>query len=117
MSPTSSAIVETRVSRSSPLSDVATETAELVHMDLELTAAVALPIALELRKANPAMPMAIATCPGMISNGFDTNLEHPGGNVTRIDELPLGVTVKRLTLLKTAAPRVSRIALLGAWWS
>jgi len=66
-----------------------------------------------VRKANPAMPMVIATCPGMISNGFATSLGHPGGNVTGIDELPPGVTAKRLTLLKTAAPCVSRIALLS----
>ena len=82
-------------------------------MDLELIVAVALLVALEVRKANPAMPMVIATCPGMISNGFATSLGHPGGNVTGIDELPPGVTAKRLTLLKTAAPHVSRIALLS----
>jgi len=49
----------------------------------------------------------------MISNGFATSLGHPGGNVTGIDELPPGVTAKRLTLLKTAAPHVSRIAPLS----
>jgi len=31
--------------------------------------------------------MVIATCPGMISNGFAQSLEHPGGNVTGMDEL------------------------------
>ena len=46
------------------------------------------PQALEIRKANPAMPMVIATCPGMISNGFAQSLDHPGGNVTGMDELP-----------------------------
>ena len=81
--------------------------------DLELVVAAALPQALEIRKANPAMPMVIATCPGMISNGFAKSLDHPGGNVTGMDELPPGVTAKRLTLLKTAAPAVSRVALLS----
>ena len=106
-------VLEARVFRGNTLSDVAAQTAELAHMDLELIVAVALLVALEVRKANPAMPMVIATCPGMISNGFATNLGHPGGNVTGIDELPPGVTAKRLTLLKTAAPHVSRIALLS----
>src|SRR6516225_1522047 len=105
--------LEARVFRGNTLSDVAAQAAELAHMDLELIVVVALLVALEVRKANPAMPMVIATCPGMISNGFATRLGHPGGNVTGIDELPSGVTAKRLTLLKTAAPHVSRIALLS----
>src|SRR5882757_3187700 len=49
----------------------------------------------------------------MISNGFAQSLEHPGGNVTGMDELPPHVTARRLTLLKTAAPEVSRVALLS----
>ena len=57
--------------------------------------------------------MVIATCPGMVSNGFAKSLEHPGGNVTGMDELPLGVTARRLTLLKTVAPSISRVALLS----
>lgn len=86
---------------------------ELGHMNLELVVAGALPFALAMRSANPAMPMVIATCPGMISNGFARTLEHPGGNVTGIDELPPGVTATRLTLLKTAVPALSRVALLS----
>jgi putative ABC transport system substrate-binding protein len=86
---------------------------ELARMDLELIVAGALPIALAVRAANPAMPMVIATCPGMISNGFAQSLERPGGLVTGMDELPPGVTARRLNLLKTAAPLVSRIALLS----
>jgi putative ABC transport system substrate-binding protein len=105
-------IVETRISRPNS-SDLAAQTAELTNMGLELIVAVALPQALEVRKANPAMPMVIATCPGMVSNGFAASLEHPGGNVTGMDELPPGVTAKRLILLKTAAPSVSRIGLLS----
>ena len=86
---------------------------ELVHLDLDLIVAAALPLALAVRAANPTMPMVVATCPGMVSNGFAHSLERPGGNVTGIDELPPGVTRRRLTLLKAAAPRVQRIALLS----
>jgi putative ABC transport system substrate-binding protein len=82
-------------------------------MDLELILAAALPQALEIRKNNPQMPMVIATCPGMISNGFAKTLKRPGGHYTGMDELPPGVTAKRLRLLKTAAPNVSRVALLS----
>ena len=105
-------IIETRLTRPNT-SDLPIMAAELAHMDLELIVAGALPFALEVRTANPAMPMVIATCPGMISNGFAQSLNHPGRNVTGIDELPPGVTAKRLTLLKSAAPTLSSVALLS----
>jgi hypothetical protein len=68
--------------------DLTSRAAELAHMDLELIVAASLRPAEEVRRANPAMPMVIATCPGMVSNGFAQSLEHPGGIVTGMDELP-----------------------------
>ncbi len=87
--------------------------ADLARMDLELVVVPALPAALAARAANPAMPLVIVTTPGLISNGFAKTIERPGGNATGIDELPPGVTARRLELLKTAAPTVSRVALLS----
>ncbi len=104
--------IEKRISRPNS-SDLVAQAAELARMDLELIVAPALPQALEVRKNNPNMPMVIATCPGMVSNGFARSLKHPGGIYTGIDELPPGVTAKRLKLLKTAVPEVSRVALLS----
>lgn len=105
-------VIEKRISRPNT-SDTADHAAELGKMDLVLVLASSLPVALEVRKANPAMPMVIATCPGMVSNGFAQSLERPGGIYTGMDELPPGVTARRLQLLKTAAPKVSRVALLS----
>lgn len=104
--------IEMRLPRANT-SEAAAHAAELVKMDLELVVAGSLPHALLLREANPSMPMVIATCPGMVSNGFAKTLAHPGGLYTGIDELPSGVTIKRLTLLKFAVPSLSRIALLS----
>jgi putative tryptophan/tyrosine transport system substrate-binding protein len=104
-------VIEKRISRNS--SDLIVQAAELAQMDLDLIVAAALPQALEVRKNNPAMPMVIGTCPGMVSNGFAKSLKRPGGHYTGMDELPPGVTAKRLQLLKTAAPKVSRVALLS----
>ena len=94
-------------------SDGVTMAAELAQMNLSLIVVAALPFALEVRKNNPKMPMVIATCPGMVSNGFAESMEHPGGIYTGMDELPKGVTSRRLQLLKDAAPTVTRIALLS----
>jgi putative ABC transport system substrate-binding protein len=105
-------IIEARFSRSNT-TDAATMSAELARMDLALVVAGALPYALEVRKANPTMPMVIATCPGMVSNGFAQTLDRPGGIYTGMDELPPGVTARRLKLLRAAAPAVTRVALLS----
>jgi putative ABC transport system substrate-binding protein len=87
--------------------------ADLARADVELLVVHSLPLALAARAANPNMPLVIVTTPGMISNGFAASLERPGGNSTGIDELPPGVTATRLQLLKTAAPAISRVALLS----
>lgn len=87
--------------------------AELARMDLLLIVAASLTLALEIKKNNPDMPMVLVTCPGMVSNGLAKSLEYPGGIYTGMDELPEGVTAKRLQLLKAAAPTVTRIALIS----
>jgi putative ABC transport system substrate-binding protein len=105
-------IVETRLLTGAP-GELQKFIGELAAMDIEFVVAGALPMAAAMRQANPEMPMVIATCPGMITNGFAQTLEQPGGIVTGMDELPPGVTAKRLQLLKLAAPDVARIALLS----
>jgi putative ABC transport system substrate-binding protein len=104
--------LEIRISRMNT-NDAAVHAAELGAMDLDFVVVAALPQALVMRQANSKMPMVIITCPGMVSNGFAESLERPGGIYTGMDELPPGVTRKRLQLLKRAAPSVSRVALLS----
>src|SRR5438046_1969459 len=104
-------IIEARDSLRSPSG--ANPAADMARMDLELVVVHALPLALAARAANPAMPLVIVTTPGFTSNGFAKTIERPGGNSTGIDELPPGVTARRLELLKTAAPTASRVALLS----
>jgi putative tryptophan/tyrosine transport system substrate-binding protein len=104
-------LIEARYSQRSPSgTNVAVD---LVNMDLELVVVASLPSALVAQKANPSMPLVIVTTPGIVSNGFAQSIERPGGSATGIDELPPGVTATRLELLKTAAPAVSRVALLS----
>jgi putative tryptophan/tyrosine transport system substrate-binding protein len=104
--------VEKRIARANT-SDLTVHAAELAAMDLELIVAGALPWALAVRSENPAMPMVIATCPGMVTNGFADSLERPGRHYTGIDELPPEVTARRLEFLKAAAPKITRVALLA----
>lgn len=87
--------------------------AELAARNLDLIVAQALPYALLVRAANPAMPMVIGTGAGLVCNGFGKSTERPGGITTGMDELPPGLTGKRLELLRTAAPHVRRLGLLS----
>lgn len=105
-------VIERRFARPNS-NDAAGFAQELAKMKLALIVVSALPFAIEVRKANPEMPMVICTCPGMVSNGFAQSLEHPGGIYTGMDELPAGITARRLQLLKAAAPNITRIALLS----
>lgn len=104
--------IEKRLARPNT-TDAVAMAAELAKMDLSLLVAASLPLALEIRTNNPNMPMVLATCPGLVSNGFAKSLQHPGGIYTGLDELPDGVTTRRLHLLKAAAPTVTHIALLS----
>jgi putative tryptophan/tyrosine transport system substrate-binding protein len=104
--------IEMRIGRMNT-NDSSVHAAELGAMDLDFVVVAALPQALVMRLANPKMPMVIITCPGMVSNGFAASFERPGGIYTGLDELPPGVTRKRLQLLKRAAPSISRVALLS----
>ena len=105
-------IVERRFSRLNT-DDNQTMGRELANSDVQLIVVTALPAALVVRAANPRMPMVIGTCPGMVANGFAQTMERPGGIYTGIDELPPGVTAKRLSLLKQLSPTMSRVAMLS----
>jgi ABC-type uncharacterized transport system substrate-binding protein len=106
-------IIEQRLARPNAFAETSAQLEELARMDLELIVAGALPFALEIRSVNPKMPMVIATAPGLVSNGFAQSLEKPGGIYTGMDELPGGVTERRVTLLRAAAPGIRRVALLS----
>ncbi len=105
-------VIERRFSRANT-NDLAVMGRELANSGVVLVVPTALPAALVVREANPRMPMVIGTCPGMVENGFAKTLEKPGGIYTGIDELPPGVIARRMTLLKTAAPAITRLALLS----
>jgi len=104
-------VVEKRIQRA--FTDGPPMAKELAALPLDFIVASALPSALRVRAANPNMPMVIATCPGLVRNGFARSMENPGGIYTGVDELPPGVTEKRLTLLKAAATAAKRVALLS----
>jgi putative ABC transport system substrate-binding protein len=64
------------------------------------------------RKAAPAIPIVMAVANDPVSSGFIKSLARPGGNITGTILLSSTLAGKRLELLKTLLPGVSRVAVL-----
>lgn len=93
--------------------DMPQQAAELAAMDLDVIVAAALPQLIALREAGATTPTVVGTAPGIVANGFAASAERPGGNVTGMDELPPGLTARRLEWLEAFAPGASNVALLS----
>jgi putative ABC transport system substrate-binding protein len=87
--------------------------AELVGAKVDIILAVSTPAAVAAKRATTTIPIVFAGVGDPIGTGLVTSLARPGGNVTGISQATAdGVPGKRLGLLKEAAPKVSRIAVL-----
>jgi putative tryptophan/tyrosine transport system substrate-binding protein len=104
-------VIEERLSGAS--GDLQRQAAELIGLKLDVIVAAALPQALELKRLGTSTPVVVATAPGFVANGLARSLERPGANFTGIDELPPGLTARRLRILATAAPHTRKVALLS----
>jgi len=48
----------------------------------------------------------------LVEQGLVASLDHPGGNITGVEGYSLGLSGKRLEILKDAVPQISRVAFL-----
>jgi putative ABC transport system substrate-binding protein len=103
-------VLESRFGRGS---DTPRHARELAALGLDVIVAGALPQALALKALAVQTPVVIATAPGIVANGLAQSMQRPGGNFTGMDELPPGLTARRLRLLTAAAPQVRKVALLS----
>ena len=65
------------------------------------------------KKATKTIPIVMVDVGDPVTTKLVTNLARPGGNVTGIANMALGLTQKRLAILKEALPAASRIAILS----
>jgi putative tryptophan/tyrosine transport system substrate-binding protein len=66
-----------------------------------------------ITQATSAIPIVVAACnDDLVATGLISSLARPGGNITGLSELTPELGAKRLELLKEAAPRVRRAAVL-----
>jgi ABC-type uncharacterized transport system substrate-binding protein len=86
--------------------------AELVQLKVDLIVAdITLAVRAAMR-ATSTIPIVMTVSADAVGAGVVGSLARPGGNVTGLSILLAETSVKRLQLLKEAAPKVSRVAVL-----
>ena len=86
---------------------------DLVRLNVDVIVTITTPAALAAKAATSTIPIVMSGSADPVGLGLVASLARPGGNVTGVTNSPGGVfTLKQLQLLKEAAPRISRVAVL-----
>ena len=64
------------------------------------------------KQATSTIPIVMVSTGDPVGTGLVDSLARPGGNVTGLSNLDVGVAAKRLELLREAVPKLSRVAVL-----
>jgi putative tryptophan/tyrosine transport system substrate-binding protein len=65
-----------------------------------------------VRQVTTTIPIVSLGAGPLVEQGLVASLEHPGGNITGVESSPLGLSGKRLEILKDVVPQLSRVAFL-----
>ncbi len=87
-------------------------TQELVRLKVAVIATGGVAAVQEARRATADIPIVMATGDDPVRLGLVSSLGHPGGNVTGVSSLSAGLPGKRLEVLRTCLPQLSRLAVL-----
>jgi putative ABC transport system substrate-binding protein len=106
--------IETRFADNKP-DRLAALAAELVELRVDVIVTQTTPAALAAKKATVLIPIVMAGSDNPVERGLVSNLARPGENITGLTHNPGPEFRQKLVqLLKEAAPRISRVAVL---WS
>jgi putative ABC transport system substrate-binding protein len=107
-------IIEERFASNQP-DRLAVLAGELVELKVDLIVTESTLAALAAQKATSVIPIVTAGCSNPVERGLVQSLAHPGGNITGMtNNTGAGFNATMAELLKEAAPKVSRVAVL---WS
>ena len=88
--------------------------AELLRLKPDLIITLGTPMSLAAKTLTDSVPIIALGTPDPVADGIVSNLARPGGNITGITATPdPGFAAKRLELIKSAVPSISRVAYLG----
>jgi putative tryptophan/tyrosine transport system substrate-binding protein len=86
--------------------------AEAVQRNVDLIICAGTPPAMAAKNATTTIPILFFFVGDPVGAGLVASLSRPGGNITGLGGLGAGIYAKMLALLKEAAPKATRIALL-----
>ena len=86
--------------------------AELVKLNVEVQVGHSTPGILALKRATSNIPIVMSAINNPVESGFVNSLARPGGNITGTSLIASDLSPKRLQLLKTMSPKLTRGALL-----
>jgi putative ABC transport system substrate-binding protein len=87
--------------------------AELARLNMDVIVTITTPAALAAKAATTTIPIVMSGSAAPVALGLVASLARPGGNVTGVTNSPgRGFVAKQLQLLKEAAPKVSRVAIV-----
>jgi len=86
---------------------------ELVRTGPAVIVASAVPASIATKRATSTIPVVSVYTADPVGLGLVKSLRRPGGNVTGVSALSADYAAKSLELLKEAAPRASRVGVLG----
>jgi ABC-type uncharacterized transport system substrate-binding protein len=87
--------------------------AELVRLNVDVIVTQGEEASRAVKEATSTIPIVMATSGDPVGAALVASLARPGGNVTGLSTVTPDLVNKQLQLLKEAAPRVSRIAILS----
>jgi putative tryptophan/tyrosine transport system substrate-binding protein len=84
----------------------------LVNLKVDLIVASGTPVISAAQKATTTIPIVMPTSNDPVGSGFVASLGRPGGNTTGLSNLSSDISPKIVEVLLSAAPKVSRVAML-----
>src|SRR2546425_2577621 len=87
--------------------------AELVRLKVDLIVAAPTPAVRAVQQATRTIPIVMAFSGDPVGEGFVAGLAHPGGNITGHSATVAEMAAKRVEILKTVVPKMSRVAFLS----
>jgi ABC-type uncharacterized transport system substrate-binding protein len=87
--------------------------AELVRLKVDVIVTGGATTTYAAKQVTSSIPIVMAADDSPVEDGFIVSLGHPGGNITGLTTLARELNGKRVALLKEAAPKISRVAVLS----
>ena len=103
--------IRARESKADQLSKLA---ADLVRLKVDIILTVGVPALLAAKEATTTIPIVMSTGSDPVKRGLVASLAQPGGNLTGMVSIGVGLNPKRLGLLAETVPGVNRVAVLTA---